>query len=53
MIYEQVEMVKGNYLARYLFVIILLFITFPFAPTQAETKKLSSEENFVTAFETG
>jgi len=52
MIVEQLKVFLLQYLTRYLFVIILLFITLSIGETQAKVKKLSKEE-ILAAFESG
>jgi len=53
MIGEQLKVSVLKYLTRYLFVIILLFITLSPGKAQAEVEKLSNEEKFLAAFESG
>jgi len=53
MIGEQLKVSSLQYLTRYLFVIILLFITLSLGEAQAEVKKLSNEEKILAAFESG
>lgn len=53
MIREQPKISALQYLTRYLFVIIFLFITLLPDEVQAEVKKLSNEEEILAAFESG
>jgi len=53
MIRERLKDSSLQYLTRYLFVVILLFITFSLGEAQGQVTKLSNEEKILTAFESG